>query len=358
MKRRSKLLVSSLLVLAASSAACTSGIEKSQPSPSSGDHGSPATSSTPRQRPPDNNYFPWSRALPRGENAQLAYDNNGEIHTPKGNVPLPNGEGVAFAAVSEGWLVSLHAGISYTVAQAHFGLLRRDGSFVELPMPQRAHLTLAVSPDGKQYLTENDVRNATTGEVESRIPAVAVKQSVRWTNQGLTFLGKGDRPWVWIGSGRPQPLPVKPWGIRTDGWLFKASKTCSTAYQLKQDGTMTDRYRLCGDTRGALIDSASPSGEYGITRDLRVLSLPSGVELTTLEQPGPGWIAYPMMWESDDSIVLWTSGPDGRDQQTGTSLLLRCRVSSGSCERASPVLRDTWPYISFLPFNGYGTALF
>ncbi|HEX5017421.1 MAG TPA: hypothetical protein VFX15_07540 [Actinomycetes bacterium] len=225
--------------------------------------------------------------------------------------------------------------------------------------PLRDHLTLAVSPDGTQYITGNEVRSTVTGAIEERVPGVTIKQSVRWVQQGLTFLGKGDRPWVWLGVGRPVRLPVEPWGIQDDGWLFKvADKTCSTAYKLSTGGALTNQYQLCADTRAGVIDSASPSGKRGITRDLRIRSLPSGAEIATIDHPGPGWTAYPVKWESNDSIIVWTPGPDSKDKQTGTALLLRCLVSSGACERASPVIRDGWPYIAYLPFPGYGSPIF
>jgi hypothetical protein len=289
--------------------------------------------------------FAWAQSLPRGAEADAAYI---EWHT------LVNGtERVDLGRSARGWLVGPLPG-GWLAALANqdvspgegprYGYLRPDGSFLpyEYQPPSDGPATRvggeAVSPDGSMVayggaVVETGLPRSPGGFVQAdvghKVASLPAGAAVvfDWTSAGLVYRDMHGRYWLWSPGAESVRLPyddVVPtgFGYTRDGDCFDISRISATA-----DAAT---YQICGKGEPLTVST----GRRALMSDGELVNLEAGVDFLTLPV-GVMPEQLQLFWESDDSILVVVHESVPLNPMT---VLVRCEVTAGLCERASDPL--------------------
>lgn len=318
--------------------------------------------------------FEWAASLPEGSAPALPYFADGSLWSGEQRTTLPStvDRTVGPWAVSTGWIVMT----GERERDLAWALLSPDGTLRSLPATTYEDgLGLArveVSADGRQVALGQHVVDVETMEV-MRVPHAPENASrdgfmtdvraVGFTEQGLVYEAAPYRDglgttWLLADDGETTRIdPPRGTHIR-DGspgdiavrfdYNADESDTCITSYRLVAAAWSEEGSGCMGRGLGE-AHSISPDGRWLLTDDpSRVWDLPTGefvdvdVPGDVVEAGGEGLVAG-ARWESDDTFLVPVSDRSVREGSTTVDFdqqvqVVRCTVSTGSCERAGDVV--------------------
>ena len=279
----------------------------------------------------------WVDSLPSGPVAQAAWVEGDVLHVGSKTVPITgpavsaSSGMVVRARTRNGWLVMLS-----TPPQGRLGVVHPDGRFVEFQKYPKAG-PLLVSPDGTQALAGadggGDLIDTTTGRIIGHEP-----------HEMLGFFWGSDGIYGAIFHG-PEVL-WKP-GIGVTRSPFDMS-------QCDWDGAWMSASLRAGypGCTSPHLKTISPDGKTALAGN-HVVDLTTGGTITfaptdpfVFGSDGPssdGDRGYAVVWEDNEHVLLALATPTipaavaytNRQPEMSTSVIVRCNVDTGSCERAS-----------------------
>ena len=297
--------------------------------------------------------FDWAMSLPRGADVRATFvlpDNT--LYSGATTFSLPANYGGVLAKVPSGWLVAMSNSQS---KPGRFGLLSPQGEFRAFPDYGTGWAReRVVSPDGTEVASETSVIEIENGRQVSRLPANAsILES--WTRVGILYQDRRREHWLWRPGSPPISLPesyfdsdVGVLPFNADGLgIWEDQNGCSTVMRLEADADLSPVMTTCK----ANISYVSPTGHRTLAQDGTIIAIPSG-DIVTSMKPPEGWPAVPrevgIAWEDEDNLLLTIRGEPVFRWPT---VLVRCTISTNSCERASDVLRDSSGSIEPVPFG-------
>ncbi len=114
--------------------------------------------------------------------------------------------------------------------------------------------------------------------------------------------------------------------------------------ELNVDGSISTVMTSCGHELG---EPFSPSGNLALAVSGDVIAIPSGRVVATL--PIPEANSYNTFWEDEDDIVLEIDTLLNRSPYP--IQLVRCTISTETCERASDVINVKNPSLLLVPLE-------
>lgn len=340
----------------------------------------------------------WASRLPQGEHAKLPHFASGELHDGRTTVAVPDDVNTSVPArrVDGGWVVvtgEIYPDLTPAV-------LAPDGTLSPLPTyrpgsedaRQTVTGTVLASPDGDFVAYGDQVLEIATGEVTEipHDPADAPDTDPEyantlgltgWSEEGLVYTGAPQREgfgteWLWEPGREPVRLSgpdegaPRSMGGSATGWSLgirytdQETDTCTTMHRLEAGSWSQVGDEQCmGQYLGEALD-VSPDGRWLLTDDLpRVWNLRDGEWAAIEELPGDlirdsgeYWMGD-IGWEDREHVLFnateWpdTFGADGPVRLR--SIVVRCSVTSGECERAGEEHTLTLDPMSMGPGGGF-----
>jgi hypothetical protein len=298
--------------------------------------------------PGDQSPLGWARRLPEGASPTLAYVLDGALHQGDTTVPVPGDRAEVIGDTVGGWLVFKESNDQHgNPTRTAYGVLTASGVFKELPAdPYQGSVQVqALSPDGNTFATGGVLIDLRTLHIVGRTPNHA-RFASNWTTAGLLYLD-GDNLWRLWNEGAPSvPVDAASFtSVARDAAVAVTDKQggCGRVVRIRQDGTLEDLYTGCDDSAPL---SVSPDGRLTLTWGLGIVDVDSGASLGAFDIPADvaakwhGWA----WWENDENVLLSVVGsPPWRDQVgdangSRPAVIVRCDLSSMTCQRAGPEL--------------------
>jgi hypothetical protein len=285
--------------------------------------------------------YAWAESLPRGADAEVAYVQGRTLVTGSNAVDLrlrADGQRV-LAPLRGGWLASFEP--PETADAKVYGYLAPNGEFTQYAYQPGKGLDtgFAGSPDGTEaayagaivdaYSPGTSGEHGSVGHKIADLPENAV-WLVEWTAAGVVYLDTDHAYWLWSPGDQAVRLPFDK--VLPGGYGYTRDGDCVAVAPVRTPSTLApSAYNLCG--RGDPL-TVSP-GRRALMSDGEFVNLEAGVDFLTLpDSVDPTRLQ--LHWESDDNLILVI--PDDAVGQPNSSVLVRCTVSSGLCERASDPL--------------------
>ena len=276
-------------------------------------------------------------SLPQGAPTTLGYIDGVTLHTGDQEIALPGDDAGIQGALPDGWLVIVERGDASTLS-SEYVLVSSRGDLSPLPAPSRSGYGAAVSPDGASLVYGGTILDAESLRELGALPQGSA-QVAGWNQFGI-YVGQANGTDVVADDGSMvTSLDAGVSAVAGDSKrvLINGRDNCVTV--VEQSGQpMTELLTGCGPEAP---QSISPNGEWVLTRDLTLRSVEGGqaFELGIAPSSAFAWAAG---WEGDSSVVLSVSLNDEGTQQQ----LVRCAVSTGSCELAGTPVRskDNYPF--------------
>lgn len=277
-------------------------------------------------RPPADWVGVWVNTLPSGPAAQAAWVDGDTLHVGSRTVRI-TGRGigassglVVHARTTNGWLASLP-----TPLDGRLGVIHPDGTFDEFQKYGKA-VPLLVSPNGTQALAgadgNGDLIDTATGRIIMHEPAI---YAIAWGKDGIYALA---------GSHGQQPVTWRP-GVGMTKSSFNTHRC---------DSTGTTVASLLAGYRGCTVPglaSISPDGTHALVGN-DVVDLATGRRIQFAPQspfrPYAVVPSYTVIWEDNQHALIELTTPTAggtAPSSLDTSVIIRCNVDKGSCERAS-----------------------
>lgn len=315
----------------------------------------------------------WARTLPDGARPEVPFFAYGRLWSGDASVGLPTSVNVAVGpwAVADGWVVL----VGKSEQDLAWAVLSPEGGLRELPPETWADglgmVRIDVSPDGRQVATGKwlvDLTDMTASELPHAPTAtesggyVTEVRPKAFTAQGLvyeaapytqglgtTWLLRPDGSTARVGLPPDTHIPDNSPGDVAVAYDYTAdeSDTCVTSYRLTDDQWAEEGMGCLGKGLGEAL-SISPGGHWLITDDLpRVWDLQAG-EFATVGVPrevvavSREALVGGIVWESDDSFLIpiadrTMEGDDPSVDFDQFVEVVRCRLSTGACERSATV---------------------
>jgi hypothetical protein len=292
----------------------------------------PSPSPTPSPTPAPETVAPvaWAAGLPFGAPPDVPY-------LAGTTVVLPNGRRVALGAeppaqVTGAGIIGLSVAglvllVEHEVAQPYsfssrYVLVGDDGEQRDLPVSTLGAQEAVVSPDGGYFTGGGDIIDLANLSVAGHVPERATIL-FSWTTHGILYSAgdygaSGTRYHLLPDGDEPRELADDP-GLYVNGTDVGIQR-CRVV-RLLADGTTTP---LSGCIDG--LRSVSPSGQWALTDDLRLVDVATGEQSYLAGTPvSPTPYGFDKVhWDGEDSLLF----PVG-------SLLVRCTTSTATCERAT-----------------------
>lgn len=287
--------------------------------------------------------------LPIGERTDVPFAVGARIFAGDEQVTLPTQDPIyAVAPVQGGYLV-----LAGEVPPFSVGLVG-DQSYRELAT---GSTSIAATPDGSAAAWTTLEPSGQLTEIRTRSIASGRTRATRELGEWVVLSWIGDEvlifpvssgrggPKLWspaAGSSRRLPRPSNqrgwgyPVGFQASGDVVMtrdAKSNCIAAYRVSDVTTRWDRCAR-GDVGAVseagriVLTSRLPSGLHLRVRDI------SGALIREIDMGAPA-LATAVVWESADSVVLLLRdiSADARVSPVERTALVRCGVSTGTCER-------------------------
>lgn len=290
----------------------------------------------------------WAMRLPAGAPSALAYISGGFLHAGEQTIPVPGREWEVIGRTVGGWLIFVgHLDEHGLPTRSSYGVLTPTGEYQQLPGDgyRGSAQVQALSPSGRLFATGGTVLDVASSGVIARVPKAAQYANL-WGTQGLIYLDRGNRPFQWIPGHRPVPLESDIVSVATHSAaaVTAASGGCASLVQIAPNGSFHQLYRGCG-TRTPL--SVSPDGHLAVTSRLHLVDAATGAITDPLNLPATvaaGW-NRDVWWEGNNTVLFPLFGQalsrDDQGQIDGprSAVLVRCTVTTGTCQRAGTRLQ-------------------
>jgi hypothetical protein len=278
--------------------------------------------------------YEWAQSLPRGANARAAWEHDDELHLGPGHVLGFSDVRVGLIARTEdGFLVNM--GPPKGVFGGRLVVISPTGQIRYVPSYDgHEALENAVSPDGSEIAYRTGVIDVATGNLVSSYPSNA-RELIAWTPAGIVYFGPERSTWLWTPGEVPEPIQLDGDVLSSGYGRTYPSEGCTSIFRVADppSGPAAETVYTTCDERPFVI---ATDGSLAIAKNADVISLPDGAVIGNLPLPrDSGWNdVTPMLWEDNDNIVF--SVGDGLP--AFNSMLVRCTLTTETCERASESL--------------------
>lgn len=289
----------------------------------------------------------WARALPEGAPPTLAYVLDGTLHQGDTTEPVPGDQSEVIGKTQDGWLIFKESDNDQGLpARTAYGVLTASGEFKELPTdPYNGSVQVqALSPDEETFATGGALIDLRTLHVVGTTPDDA-KFASDWTTAGLLYLDSDGKMWLWNQGSPAAPVNASFIAVARGAAIgvTDPQSGCGRVTQIDSDGMLQDLYTGCNDNAPL---SVSPDGRFALTQGLGMVDVDSGAVQATADIPGEVVAKWhgSVWWENDHSVLLSVLGPPAGRDQCGRAngprpaVIVRCDVSSMTCQRAGPEL--------------------
>jgi hypothetical protein len=309
--------------------------------------------------PPDNagitDASSWAQSLPRGSDAEVAYVDGRTLVNGSKRVDLGSARysQQLLATLPGGWLSALEPD---DMADATvYGYLRPDGQFTTFDFqPAKGAISgVAASPDGTEvvyagaivrtgFTQSGGFDDAVMGSKVADMPAQA-RVVVEWVEGGLVYRDARHRFWLWSPAAS-QPTRLTFDGVAPGGYGYRGDGDCVDVTAVEAAPANQRVFQPCDQGHPLTVSDDTralmSSGEFvNLEAGVDFLTLPAGVLPEQLQ----------LFWETDDSLILVVHDTVGQPTPT---VLVRCLVSAGRCERASDPLTG-YPQLASLVRSGH-----
>jgi hypothetical protein len=295
------------------------------------------TTSTPRYVDPNIHVvspYEWAMLLPRGADARAAWQNDSDLHLGPGHVLSFSDVRVGLIARGEqGFLANISP--PRGLSPGRLAVISETGPIRYLPSYD-GHQALenAVSPDGSEIAYATGVIDVDTGDLVASYPDNA-REMIAWTPAGIVYFGRERSTWLWTPGAEPEPIELDGDVLSSGYGRTYPSEGCTSIFRVADppSGPAAETvYTTCDDEPFVI----ATDGSLAIARSGDVISLPGGDVIGSLPLPrGAGSNQMtPMLWEDGDNILFSVA----HDPPALDSLLVRCTLSTESCERATESL--------------------
>lgn len=296
--------------------------------------------------------FDWAQSLRRGADANAAYVSDGVLYAGEARLSLPGGtrQGTVLASVNDGWIVSISPG----QGRSQTGLLSALGDFTPFTdVGAGQTMVFALSPDGTTAAVGDAVIEVASGERIGSVPQNAYIAR-GWTHYGFVYLDRNYDSWLWEPGLEPRRIGPQYTTFTPDGVGFMPKHGgCSTINRMRPDGDVEETMQYCD----AQIAALSPSGNRAFTLAGTVISVPDGDVEATFPVPG-GFERlmavddYTTVWENEGTVLIAITNDNGTGYvQVGPrrAVIVRCTVSTETCERASDDINEPRGTLQMVP---------
>jgi hypothetical protein len=296
----------------------------------------------------------WARSLPRGPDAEAAYMANSVLHVGPDQIRIgPYAYAGLYAPVAGGWLGGIAATkdpVTGAYEGPKTGIFSPDGSFQALNQ-QTANGepgAFALSPDGTEMAFGDSVLEFPSLKFVASVPSNVLYTDV-WSDFGIVYEDLSLDRWLWTVGQHPIRIGDRHYyyGFRSDGLGLRTGRTpgpCDAVVELNVGGSISTVMTSCGHQLG---EPFSPSGNLALAVSGDVIAIPSGRVVATL--PIPEANDYNTFWEDEDDIVLEIDTLLNRSPYP--IQLVRCTISTETCERASDVINVKNPPLLLVPLE-------
>lgn len=309
----------------------------------------------------------WARSLPEGAAPALPFFGEGGLWSQgqRYDVPAAVDRSIAPRGVAGGWLVHVGDGATGLAVLGPEGVLL--ATLPSGPGGADGPSTVGVSADGERVAYASLLVDLTTMDT-AELPHTPAQESedgyatdvrvIGFIDDGLIYQGapfadgfgttwllrddgstvQVDPPEGHIGDGNPADVAL------AFDYADDDSDTCTTSYVLREEEWAEDGLGCMGRSLGEAL-AVSPDHQWLVTDDMpevwnlqdgawRRVTMPAGVGKAQMDAQMGG-----VVWESADSFLLpvadrWsgTTSPEPDFEQQVQ--VVRCTMSTGSCERA------------------------
>lgn len=324
--------------------------------------GYPSNALTPQIADP----LAWAQSLPRGPDVQAAYIANDVLHIGADQTRIgQHAYAQLFAPVIGGWLGGIAATrdpVTGSYDGQKTGIFSSDGSFQPLnhQTAKGEPGAFELSPDGTELAFGDSVLEFPSLQFVASVPS-NVLYTDAWTDFGIVYEDQSQDLWLWTVGQHPIRIGDSHYyyGFRSDGIGLRTGRTpgsCDAVVKLNVDGSISTVMTSCGHKLG---EPFSPSGNLALSVSGDVIAIPTGEIAATL--PLPDTHGYSIFWENENSLIVEVIGQGTIEsgfagmppQNVGPypTQLVRCTISTETCERASDIIDLTNPPPSLVPLK-------
>lgn len=289
--------------------------------------------------------FEWAQTLPAGRDDDVAIVIGDTLYSGAHAVQMPGEFGSVAARVGSQWLVLASDGTGPGTA----GLLGENGHFSDFGRPLSTESVRGnpVAPDGSLIVLGDNVVDTESGKPVSTVPP-NLRVAVIWTTAGLVYQDKASNFFVWTPGGDPSQIEAGFFDRDIGAQVFSSSGIgitkqggCLTLHRLNADGGIDELATICDEQ----LAYASLDGSEAVTSTGRVVNVQTGAQTDQLALPDtlreiP--VDSNVTWDPSRALIFTVTDKGYTvDHELYTpTVLVRCPVDGGSCDRISPVLDD------------------
>ena len=282
--------------------------------------------------------YDWAASLPRGPDAKAVFTYAGTLYAGAQRVPLPQGStgrGGVLAVLDDGWLIAVPD--TAKPGSSISGVLSPGGTFTALrhqaadPLNTGRHCGL-VSPDRTRLAGVTEFVSLPAGNRLGPSPR-HIRFCDAWTPSGLVYSDTKNRLWLWMATGAPKRLPkvAEAILIQADGYGLRVTEECTEVRRLRPSGRIPVIASMCGIDAKALYD-----GNRVLTDNYEIYDVAEQAQVVAFDVPDElrGAVDTPV-WEGPRSVLFNVTDDNMGGGNTRDGLIVRCRVDTAQCERAS-----------------------
>jgi len=316
----------------------------------------PAGSSSGATSRPDDTSSPavllpgmWAGTLPIGDPPEVPYGTRTHLYLPSGQVVDLHASGSAMIGQTVAGTVVLVEQDDRDQGGAFrswYAVVLTDGTVTQL---DDGRLTgdrvqeAVVSPDGR-WFADGRIFDMTTGQIAGVLPDQA-DIIISWTPVGIVY-GAGHARYLWSPGG-PAPVKLAGWGGDYANGAHAGighRDGCNAVLRLAADGSEEQVSRHCG----AQLMTVSPSGTWALTRELVAIDTATGEQHPLAGAPVRSLgFQFDDYWLDENELLLSVPAggyqPDGESAPSDSAILVRCRLETATCERATEAISGVWP---------------